>query len=237
MNKLIAAAALVAATAAAPALAVTYDAFTSFNGTNGNGNFNYGYTDGTTLTAFDTSGGCVFGSNSTCLRSTAQGVLPQASVGGSLASGTVAFPTSAIVVHPGDSAALSDYAGFVATNTGSYSYTINLESVGRDTTNGTGYRTFTALGGTVTSLGARSLLSNFGATGTLTGTQTLALGETFGVIVDYNGGYGGDSTGLNFSVSDGAGAVPEPAMWGLMIAGFGLVGTSMRRRARTAVAA
>lgn len=34
-----------------------------------------------------------------------------------------------------------------------------------------------------------------------------------------------------------AGAVPEPATWALMIAGFGLVGTAARRRSRTAIAA
>lgn len=33
------------------------------------------------------------------------------------------------------------------------------------------------------------------------------------------------------------GAVPEPATWALMIAGFGLVGTSLRRRSTTVVAA
>ncbi|WP_419814044.1 PEPxxWA-CTERM sorting domain-containing protein [Glacieibacterium sp.] len=34
------------------------------------------------------------------------------------------------------------------------------------------------------------------------------------------------------SVYDAAGFVPEPGTWALMIAGFGLVGTAMRRRAR-----
>ncbi|PZN92326.1 MAG: hypothetical protein DCF31_16645 [Alphaproteobacteria bacterium] len=34
-----------------------------------------------------------------------------------------------------------------------------------------------------------------------------------------------------------AGAVPEPASWAMLIAGFGLVGASMRRRAATAVTA
>ena len=32
-----------------------------------------------------------------------------------------------------------------------------------------------------------------------------------------------------------AGAVPEPAAWGLMLAGFGLVGTAIRRRAKVRV--
>ncbi|QYE36774.1 PEPxxWA-CTERM sorting domain-containing protein [Polymorphobacter megasporae] len=32
-------------------------------------------------------------------------------------------------------------------------------------------------------------------------------------------------------------AVPEPAMWGLMLVGFGLVGTAVRRRRPSAVLA
>lgn len=39
---------------------------------------------------------------------------------------------------------------------------------------------------------------------------------------DYNG---------NFRISSVAGAVPEPASWALMIAGFGMTGAAMRRRA------
>ncbi|WP_353200316.1 PEPxxWA-CTERM sorting domain-containing protein [Sandarakinorhabdus sp.] len=40
----------------------------------------------------------------------------------------------------------------------------------------------------------------------------------------------------NFVVSAATGAVPEPASWAMLIAGFGLTGAAMRRR-RTAVAA
>jgi hypothetical protein len=39
------------------------------------------------------------------------------------------------------------------------------------------------------------------------------------------------SAGVTFdNVTLGSGAVPEPASWALMIAGFGLVGAAMRRR-------
>lgn len=47
-------------------------------------------------------------------------------------------------------------------------------------------------------------------------------------------------TGTSVPLSPGsfpAGAVPEPATWAMMIAGFGMVGASLRRRSRTAVAA
>ena len=44
---------------------------------------------------------------------------------------------------------------------------------------------------------------------------------------------------LAFNVNGGpaGGGVPEPATWGMMLAGFGLVGAGMRRRARNVVAA
>lgn len=232
MKRFIAAAALFSAAVAVPASAVSYDAFASFNGVNGNGNFNYGFTNGSTLTSFDFSGvngACALGAGSTCLYAAALGAIPQASIGGSFS--TVNVPANAVLVHPGNSGALSVYAAFVATNAGSYSYDIDLQSVGIDTSNGTGYTPFTAIGGVVT-LGTRSLLPTYLSTGSLTGTATLALGQAFGVIVDFNGSFSGDSTGLNFAVSN----VPEPASWAMMIAGFGLTGAAMRRR-RVALAA
>ena len=232
MNKFLTLAATMVALAAAPAVAATYVAFDSFNGANGNNGFFYGYTNGATLTAFDgstTGAACALGAGSTCLFSTSQGALPQASVGGSFP--TVSVPTDAILVHPGDSSQLSVYGGFVAATAGSYTYTIDLKSVGIDTTNGIGYTTFTSIGGVVT-LGARSVLPTYQSLTSLSGTQLLAAGQTFGVIVDSNGNYGGDSTGLNFTISN----VPEPATWGLMIAGFVMVGFAARRRQTTVAA-
>ena len=235
MQKLLSLAIAAAAIAAAPAAAVTYDAFASFNGVNGNGNFNYGYTDGTTLTSFDfsgTNGACALGTGSTCLYATALGNLPQASIGGSYP--TVNVPTDAVLVHPGNSDAQSNYVGFVATTGGSYNYTIDLQSRGIDTTDGIGYRSFTSVGGVVT-LGARNVIPTYLATATLAGTQSLAVGSVFGVIVDRNGIYYGDSTGVKFVV-DGPSAVPEPAVWGLMIAGFAMVGAAARRRSAVVAA-
>ena len=41
----------------------------------------------------------------------------------------------------------------------------------------------------------------------------------------------------NLAISDTLAAVPEPATWALMIVGFGMVGTGMRRRSMAAVVA
>ena len=218
---------------ASPAFAA--DAFTSFNGTQGAGGFTYGYTNGTTLTQFDASGpsannACAFGPDSICLRPDfADDVLvPQASKGGSYP--TVNTPSNALVLHPGNSAAQSAYAAYSAAALGKYSYTIDLQSVGRDTGNGIGYTPFTTVGGVVT-LGTRSVLPTYLSTGTLNSTQILTAGQSFGVIIDFNGDYGGDSTALNFGVS----AVPEPATWAMMLLGFGMVGFGLRSRKRPAV--
>jgi hypothetical protein len=43
------------------------------------------------------------------------------------------------------------------------------------------------------------------------------------------------STGSGFEFDNLAAAVPEPATWGMMILGFGLVGGAMRRRPKTTV--
>lgn len=50
---------------------------------------------------------------------------------------------------------------------------------------------------------------------------------------------GGSANAIRFSVGDFAPnpAIPEPATWAMMIAGFGLVGASMRRRRVTTVSA
>lgn len=57
------------------------------------------------------------------------------------------------------------------------------------------------------------------------------LGDTVQANVATFGGDGNDYAG-NFRIS-AAGAVPEPATWGLMIVGFGMVGAAARRRVST----
>lgn len=51
-------------------------------------------------------------------------------------------------------------------------------------------------------------------------------------VTGYWGKEGGSYSGF---LSYTAAAVPEPANWAMMIAGFGIVGAAMRRRARTKV--
>jgi len=75
------------------------------------------------------------------------------------------------------------------------------------------------------------------------GPASLGLPFNFADQPDFRGGFidfgGSQRTGdwaLEISGAAGAGAVPEPASWAMLIAGFGLVGAAMRRRT-TALAA
>ena len=223
MTKVLAAALFALSLAAVPAAAATYVSSTSFNATNGSGGFSYGYTDGTTAIAFDSSSNCVI-SGSICLNSSAQGNLPQASLGGS--AGTVNVPADKVLLHPGNSDTLSVYGAFIAPTTTQYSYTIDLQSIGTDTTDGTRYTPFTSIGGVVTLLPGGGALPTYLSTGTLSGTIVLAAGEQFGVIIDRNTIYYGDSTSFAATFA----TVPEPATWAMLVSGFGFVGIAVRRR-------
>jgi hypothetical protein len=73
----------------------------------------------------------------------------------------------------------------------------------------------------------------------------LTSGSLYAVVNDVNA-YGDNQAGIGFKVFSEVvggetgpigGAVPEPATWALMIAGFGMVGASLRRRTVRAVAA
>lgn len=60
--------------------------------------------------------------------------------------------------------------------------------------------------------------------------------DTYSLLSYGNGAYTTEAHG-NFALSQVAGAVPETATWVMMVAGFGLVGASVRRRSRAMVAA
>lgn len=232
MLKLVTGAAIAtAALVATPALAV--DAFTTFNGTNGAGGFYYGSAVGTSLTDFDVSasGGDCFLPNpptATCLKSSTYGAIPGVSKGGTYP--TVNYSGATLALHPlgaPQNSTAGVFSAFQATTAGTYSYTIKLQSIGTDTTDGVGYALFQG-----STFGTRSVLANYLDAATITGFVTLAAGERFGTIVDANNIYYGDTTALTFNIA----AVPEPAQWALVIGGFGMVGGAMRRR-RTLVTA
>ena len=78
-------------------------------------------------------------------------------------------------------------------------------------------------------VGFSSFTSFATSTGFVAGANTLT-------FVTHNDG---GPAGLRVEVggtADATGAVPEPSMWGLMVVGFGLVGSAARRRGTTVVA-
>jgi hypothetical protein len=79
-----------------------------------------------------------------------------------------------------------------------------------------------------------NLLFNSGAvTAPGTGHNTISFntGNTSGLRLQWGpDGYNAGIDNLSFSLDEPLGAVPEPATWLMMIAGFGLVGAGMRRR-------
>ena len=83
---------------------------------------------------------------------------------------------------------------------------------------------------------SHQLSANTWITGIEVGIGSGWAGTFDGAVDDVRIAFGNDRVSANFEVV-AAGAVPEPATWGMMILGFGLVGATARRRRRATVAA
>ena len=221
-----AAAGLVAAPAAAPAAAVTFDAFTTFDGTQNAGNFVYGYSDFTSGTLFGATGPCAI-AGSVCLQEFGIADVPGVykSTTTSFQYGTVNVPNDRLLVHPGPNAGDPGvFIAFVAPTAGSYSVSANFSVLD---TNPTGVNlTYAVINGGVPTLLGAGALTNVGNIFNFNDTRLLAANDVLVVVVDRAGNYSNDSTGVNFAVT----LVPEPATWALMIGGFAMTGFAARRR-------
>ena len=233
MIKLFAALALAAATAA-PAVAVTYDAYASFNSVQGNGGFTYGATDGAIFTPFAATGNCAI-TNTICLTQSPRQSFGafKASIAG--VSGTVNVPNDRLILHPGNGV-LAAYVAYTVTRSGDYSYSaaFNQQDSNTAVNDVTVTEFYTPFGG------ATELFPTGGVNQdqpeVFTGFATfLNVGDVIGYFIGNNGNAANDSTGVTFTVEAPAASVPEPATWALAIVGFGLTGLRMRRS--TAVAA
>jgi hypothetical protein len=234
--KLLLTIATAAVLGAVPANAVTvHDAFTTFNGTQGAGNFTYGASDSAFIN------GALFTSNSNCFiaGSICLQAAPNFDVPGVTKSATTSFqynsvnvPNDRLLLHPGPNANDSNvFVQFTAPKAGSYRIEglFNLLD-----TNPTGVDVYFGMTSNLGLVGfGGSALNSQNTSYGFIGQRYLAQGDSVLAIVNRNGSFGGDSTGLNFTLTAG---VPEPANWALLIAGFGLTGAAMRRR-RTLVAA
>ena len=217
-----------AALLAGAAQAQTYDAFTSFDGTQGAGNFYYGELSGPNNGAalFFANSNC-FIDGSTCLQLADDHDVPGFAKGGSpdFQYGTVNVPSDRLLAHPDDDSDLT-IAAFLTPTAGRYRITgsFNVQDIsptGVDISflfagNNTLPWTITPIG----SINAQNPVFTY------TTVLNLQQSDVVGFGLGNGGLYFNDSTGFNFSVS----AVPEPATWALMILGFGAVGGAMRRR-------
>ena len=107
------------------------------------------------------------------------------------------------------------------------------------------------LGADVSNINFKAFLDGYGDTQYLTNAQSQdfkgvagssyadGFGNYSAYVFDHACGVyycdnGGGDLAINYAFKN-SGAVPEPAAWAMMLAGFGLVGSAMRRREKVAV--
>ncbi|MBU1377362.1 MAG: PEPxxWA-CTERM sorting domain-containing protein [Alphaproteobacteria bacterium] len=216
---------------ASSAQAVTYDAFTAFDGQQGSGGFVYMkmppvgvIAPPMPLTA--PSGACVV-TSTFCLQD--GGGLPGVYKSSTtFTEGTYTVPNDRLLVHPGASNAIGIF--FFAPEAGVYDFEVSFNILD-NSPSGIGISSITnasgvGVGTPVGALGANTLsLSR-------SGSISLAQGQFLAFVVNPAGSYANDSTGVNFTLSRAE--VPEPGSWALMILGFAGAGAMLRRRPRLA---
>ncbi len=166
------------------------------------------------------------------------------------ATGTVASPYTNQFVLTGAANGLSVFNLSADAIKNSNSFTINLAPGTKALINVTGAAASLSGGLVINGGSASDVLWNFYDAGTLSFSGIDMLGSVLAPNADYLGGWGQlHGTLMVKSFSDARGstelhndglyngglltvppAVPEPASWAMMIAGFGLVGATLRRR-------
>lgn len=152
-------------------------------------------------------------------------------IGGStLTSGTVVIPTGELLIHPGQ--ATDVIVQWTAPTAGTYSYAGGFELLDINPTGVIGevFKDGTQLySGLLTGPGADQATLTPGQAESFAGLVTLNAGDTLSFVVNNDGNFLDDSTGLTATIS----AVPLPAalpMFGAVVAGLGGL-AAMRRRA------
>ena len=176
---------------------------------------------------------------------------------GATASGahflTVDVPAGDLWAHPSNAASDNDaIIQFTAQEAGRYlldglfARLDNMTSGSNDPgNNGVSVSIFATSGGITSLLYSSSVLAGYGVTQGATATYDFAAqlgaGDVISYVINNNGNYYNDSTGLGGTIAYAGGdnstaAVPEPTSWSMMVLGFGLAGLGLRAsRRRTAV--
>ena len=223
------------ALASSPALAsTTFDAFTSFNGAQGAGNFTYGSVDDGVVagTLFTANTNC-FIDNSICLQAAPNHDVPGVtkSATTSLQYGSVNVPTDRLLLHPGSIAANGGvFITFTAPTTSVYKYDASF-SVQDLRPSGVTVIFRQQSGSAPASFFGGATLGADNLTYSNSGFVTLNAGDVFSTVINRDGSYFNDSTGENFTLT----AVPEPTTWAMLLLGFGMVGLGLRGRRKATV--
>ena len=231
---------------APPALATTFDVVTGYN----TAPYTYGSgTGGSTFSAFTNNfaSGCQGRATFTCHTNSSSFGLPV--VGKNIGAATinfatVALPNDVVFFHPGQNSGQDAILRFTAATTNIYTLSGNFIRLDRTQTPNGGQdgvlaSIFKVSGTTYTSLYSNVLVGSLNSTIGFTGLSTsLAAGDYLEFVVNRRTAFNTDSTGLQASITAIApGGVREPATWAMMILGFGLAGTALRRRTATHSAA
>lgn len=150
-----------------------------------------------------------------------------------------AFP-SVLYVNPGTPDSANDAIIFTAPTAGHYSLS-GLASRGDSGGDGVHIQYYSSAdGGSFFDAGVLS--GDYGNSMGLEYGVDLQLGDILAIVISSISNNTGDGTFLTATISGPQeqigppqGPVPEPASWGLMLLGFGLVGTAMRQRRPSSV--
>ena len=227
--------------AAAPTSAVTYDLYDSFNGLASAGNFNFIQFQASNLNArspLKAAGTCYPGVQ--CL--TFNGVITTETnlfflknvSGATINFGGNNFLASTLIFHPGktyDAGVI-----FVAPTTGYYRGNAAFSLTTTNTPTGVKLSNYKLSSSGVMTKLSDLLLSASKRSDSASGTIFLNAGEGMGFGINLNGTLATsndhDSTSISYQIE----AIPEPASWMLLIAGFGMTGAVLRRRPTPAAA-
>jgi hypothetical protein len=205
MKTLILAAAAITATVASPASAATF----SLAGDFGNPVFQYGTVAGNTPSFFAASNCNDIGVSSLCYR------------GSDLYQVEFKRTATELLVHPGPNDGQNSFVFFTAPTAGLYTFSVTFNRGD----SGDGVNIFSFGTGGLTPIGR---VDGTTPTYTYAGSQYFTAGQQVGLGVDRGGAnstYFNDSTFVSGTIS-----VPEPATWGMMMLGFGMIGYGLRSR-------
>jgi hypothetical protein len=215
----------------ATAQATVYDAAGQFSlAGNPNGAWTYGYgTGGSSFIQMgpaSTSTTCGGSTGLLCFTNGLPAIGKNVTAANLTVAGTATIPNSVLWLHPGDADNLDAILRFVAPFAGTYNLAATFSRLDF-TGNGNGvvaavYDNLAPLDSSVLAVGS------YGTSVAFSNVVTLAAGDFLDFVVNRNGTYDYDSTGLSLTITSDTVSVPEPV--GMAVLCVGLLGTCFAKR-------